>query len=56
MIFQINFKSGKPVYLQLVDQIKAAAPARAYETQYGRDPGSTNTFVESVYKSLTGKK
>ena len=25
MIFQLNFKSGKPVYLQLVDQIKAAA-------------------------------
>ena len=25
MLFQINFKSGKPVYLQLVDQIKAAA-------------------------------
>jgi GntR family transcriptional regulator len=25
MVFQINFKSGKPVYLQLVDQIKAAA-------------------------------
>jgi GntR family transcriptional regulator len=25
MILQINFKSGKPVYLQLVDQIKSAA-------------------------------
>ena len=25
MLFQINFKSGKPVYLQLVDQVKAAA-------------------------------
>jgi len=25
MIFQINFKSGLPVYLQLVEQIKAAA-------------------------------
>ena len=24
MIFQINFKSGKPAYLQLVDQVKAA--------------------------------
>ena len=23
MIFQINFKSGMPIYLQLVDQIKA---------------------------------
>src|SRR6266571_7395565 len=25
MIFQINFKSGKPVYLQLVDQVRYAA-------------------------------
>ena len=25
MQFQLNFKSGKPVYLQLVDQVKAAA-------------------------------
>ena len=24
MFLQINFKSGKPVYLQVVDQIKAA--------------------------------
>lgn len=27
MIFNINFTSGKPVYLQLVDQVKAAAAA-----------------------------
>ncbi len=27
MLLQINFKSGKPVYLQLVDQVKAAAAA-----------------------------
>jgi len=25
MRFQLNFKAGKPVYLQLVDQVKAAA-------------------------------
>src|ERR1039457_2379347 len=25
MIFQVDFKSGKPVYLQLVDQIRYAA-------------------------------
>jgi GntR family transcriptional regulator len=25
MLFQISFKSGKPIYLQLVDQVKAAA-------------------------------
>ena len=29
MIFQINYKSGKPVYLQVVDQIKAAAASGA---------------------------
>jgi GntR family transcriptional regulator len=27
MLLQVNFKSGTPVYLQLVDQIKAAAAA-----------------------------
>lgn len=29
MIFQINFKSGTPIYLQVVDQIKAAAASGA---------------------------
>ncbi len=29
MLVQINFKSGKPVYLQVVDQIKAAAASGA---------------------------
>lgn len=29
MFFQLNFKSGKPVYLQVVDQVKAAAAAGA---------------------------
>jgi len=29
MIFQINFKSGMPIYLQLADQIKAAAASGA---------------------------
>src|SRR5450759_2867305 len=29
MIFQIDFKAGKPVYLQLVDQIRYAAAAGA---------------------------
>ena len=28
-MFQLNFKSGKPVYLQLVDQVKAAAASGA---------------------------
>jgi len=26
---QLNFKSGKPVYLQIVDQVKAAAASGA---------------------------
>jgi GntR family transcriptional regulator len=29
MIFQLNFRSGKAVYLQLVDQVKAAAASGA---------------------------
>jgi len=29
MRFQLNYKSGKPVYLQLVDQIKAAVASGA---------------------------
>lgn len=29
MLFEINFRSGKPVYLQVVDQVKAAAASGA---------------------------
>jgi DNA-binding transcriptional regulator YhcF (GntR family) len=39
MILQINFKSGMPIYLQIVDQIKAAAASGALrpgETLPGR--------------------
>ena len=32
MIFQIDFKSGTPVYLQLVDQIRYAAASGALKT------------------------
>jgi cyclase len=39
-----------------LDQIKAASPAKPYETQYGTETGSTNAFVEAIYKSLTAKK
>jgi cyclase len=39
-----------------LDQIKAAHPAKSYETQYGTQEGSTSAFVESIYKSLTDKK
>jgi len=44
-------KQGKTL-----DQIKAARPCLPYETRYGTEPGVTNSFVESVYKSLTAKK
>jgi glyoxylase-like metal-dependent hydrolase (beta-lactamase superfamily II) len=41
-----------------LEEIKAAAPAKAYETRYGATSGSwtTNDFVEAVYKSLTNGK
>lgn len=39
-----------------VDQIKAAHPARPYETEYGTEEGSTSAFVDAIYKSLTAKK
>ena len=29
MLLQVNFKSGKPVYLQVVDQVKSAAASGA---------------------------
>ena len=32
MLFQINFKSAKPVYLQVVDQVKAAAASGALQS------------------------
>ena len=32
MLIQLNFKSGKPVYLQMVDQVKAAAASGALRT------------------------
>jgi glyoxylase-like metal-dependent hydrolase (beta-lactamase superfamily II) len=44
-------KQGKTL-----DQAKAAHPALAFETRYGREPGATDGFVESIYKSLTAKK
>jgi glyoxylase-like metal-dependent hydrolase (beta-lactamase superfamily II) len=44
-------KQGKTL-----DQIKAAHPALAYEPRYGRGAGVTDSFIESIYKSLTAKK
>ena len=39
-------------------QVKAASPAKPYETQYGSKTGTwtTDAFVEAVYKSLAAKK
>lgn len=34
MRIQLNFKSGKPVYLQVVDQVKAAAASGALHDGY----------------------
>ena len=31
MLFQVNFKTGKPVYLQLVDQVRYAAASGALQ-------------------------
>jgi cyclase len=39
-----------------IDQIKAAAPARAYDRQYGAMSGAVDRFVEAVYKSLVATK
>jgi GntR family transcriptional regulator len=33
MLFQLNFRSGKAVYLQLVDQVKAAAASGAIRAE-----------------------
>jgi glyoxylase-like metal-dependent hydrolase (beta-lactamase superfamily II) len=41
-----------------LEQIKAAAPAKAWEPQFGATSGpwTTNDFVEAIYKSLTTRK
>ena len=46
MIFQIDFKSGKPVYLQLVDQIRYAAAAGALR------PGEPLPFIRPLAEEL----
>jgi len=33
-----------------LDQIEAAHPAKPYETEYGREPESTNKFVEEIIR------
>jgi cyclase len=41
-----------------LEQIKAAAPAKAWEPQFGATSGpwTTNDFVEAIYKGLTNRK
>jgi GntR family transcriptional regulator len=46
MLFQINFKSGKAVYLQLVDQVKAAAASGALQ------PGETLPGIRPLAEEL----
>src|SRR5204863_9765179 len=46
MILQINFKSGKPVYLQVVDQIKAAAASGALQ------PGESLPYIRPLAEEL----
>ena len=46
MQFQLNFKSGKPVYLQLVDQVKAAAASGAMRA--GESLPSIRPLAESL--------
>ena len=46
MRFQLNFKSGKPVYLQLVDQVKAAVASGA--AQAGEPLPSIRPLAEEL--------
>ena len=47
MRFQLNFKSGKPVYLQVVDQVKAAAASGALRA--GEPLPSIRPLAESLH-------
>ena len=46
MMLQINFKSGKPVYLQLVDQVKAAVASGTAQ------PGETLPSIRPLAEEL----
>ena len=46
MLLQINFKSGMPVYLQIVDQIKAAAASGALQ------PGEALPSIRPIAEEL----
>lgn len=47
MLFQIDFKSGKPVYLQLVDQVRYAAASGALRT--GESLPSIRPLAEELH-------
>src|SRR5215475_12426647 len=46
MIIQLNYKSGKPVYLQIVDQVKAAAASGALR------PGEALPYIRPLAEEL----
>src|SRR5215813_3147573 len=46
MLLQVNFKSGKPVYLQIVDQVKAAAASGALQ------PGEALPYIRPLAEEL----
>ena len=46
MIFQVSFKSAKPVYLQLVDQVKSAAASGALQ------PGESLPSIRPLSEEL----
>ena len=46
MLFQINYKSGKPGYLQVVDQVKAAAASGALQ------PGEALPYIRPLAEEL----
>src|SRR4051812_36315704 len=46
MLIQINFRSGKPVYLQVVDQVKAAAASGALQ------PGEALPYIRALAEEL----
>ena len=46
MLIQLNYKSGKPVYLQIVDQVKAAAASGALQ------PGEVLPFIRPLAEEL----
>jgi cyclase len=49
---QADIKKG-----MTLDQVKVARPTMDYDARYGSDKGfgTTDQFVEAVYKSLGGK-